>query len=84
MSNAIRKGKDMTPKTPYRTRDIARAVNQTPQSVRSFLRAKFPDAEGWYSFTADEFQTIVTEMQTTITKRYANRRRAYFLAKKRR
>ena len=73
----------MTSQTSYRTRDIARAVNQTPQSVRSFLRTKFPDAEGWYSFTVDEFQAIVKEMQTAILVRRANQRRACFLRKRR-
>lgn len=68
----------------YRTRDIARAVNQTPRSVQLFLRAKFPEHEGWHSFTHEEFQALVKEIIASIPERRARERRAFFQSRKRR
>ncbi len=61
----------------YRTRDIARAVHQSPRTVQRYLEQKYPNHEGWHSFTDEEFQALVSEMKAMIPVR--QRRRSCWL-----
>ena len=62
----------------YGTRDLARAVGQTRQTVRNFLRERYPAHEGrsWWKFSPEEFNELVKELKLpNPQRRYGGRRR---------